>query len=482
MVVGAGAGGAAAAFAMADKGLSVAVLEEGHRWAPHDFPARYSWAINHIYAEKGSRIVRAGGIYPLPSGRGVGGGTLINSAICYRAPDHVLRHWSDDLGLSALAPKELASKYDFVEKTIGVRPMTEFHARGNNLFVKRGAEKLGLDGAFIWRNAPGCIGCGVCHLGCPSGGKGSVDRNFIPMAEQLGAKVYSDAKVEEIVVRKGRALGVLARIRDIETDEEVGRLSVRAKKVVLSAGAVVTPVMLLKQGLANLSGQVGKNLSLHPAVGTLGFAEEEINSWDGVPQAYAIFLDKQAGILLQAYNASPEIFFSSLPWSGPDGMKKLKHFKNLALCGALVSDGPNGRVEVGFGSRPKVSYSLGDYERKKLLKALRAIVSVLFAGGATEVHSGVGDGLRFGTSEAEVLKELTDDVPEKAMNIIAAHPMGTCRMGTDRTKSVVGPDGQTHDVEGLYVADASLMPTSLGVNPQVTIMALGLLVGSAAAG
>lgn len=482
VVVGAGAGGAAAAFALAEKGLRVAVLEEGHRWQPHQFPARYGWALNHIYADKGARIAQSKSIFPMPAGRGVGGSTLINSAICYRAPDHVLERWSRDLGLDALAPSKLAPLYELVEATIGVRPMTEFHARGNNLFVKRGAEKLGLDGAFIWRNAPGCVGCGVCHLGCPSGGKGSVDRNFVPMAEAHGAEIFSDVRVAELLVRRGRVRGVEATISDVETDEQVGRLRVNAERVILSAGAIVTPTILQKQGLANRSGQVGRNLSVHPAVGTFGFVPEDINSWDGVPQAYAVFLDRKAGILLQAYNASPEIFFSSMPWSGADGMRKLKRLKNLALCGAIVSDGPNGQVETGLLGRPKITYSLGDDERKKLLRALRAIVRILFAAGADEVYSGVGAGDELSKSEPEALAQLGDDVDETSMSLIAAHPMGTCRMGVSRATSVARPDGRLHDVEGLYVADASLMPTSLGVNPQVTVMALGLLVGRAAAG
>jgi choline dehydrogenase-like flavoprotein len=482
VVVGAGAGGAACASELAKAGWSVVILEEGHRYEPRQFPANYGWAINHIYADKGSRYVEADSVYPMPAGKGVGGSTLINSAICYRAPDSILQRWVDHYGLDALRPEKLSPIYDYVEQVIGVTEMHPLQARANNLFVKRGAEKLGLDGHFIHRNAPGCVGCGICQLGCPSGGKGSVDRNFIPMAEEMGAIVCTDSRVEKILLRGGRASGVQAAVRNIETDERVGTVIVEAEHVVLATGTVATPMILLQNGLANRSGQVGKNLSIHPSTGTYGFVPDAINSWDGVPQAYAIHLDKERGILLQTYNAPPEIFFVSQPWTGADGMKRLRMMKNLAMCGALVSDHGNGEITVGFHDKPKIRYRLHDQDRKKLIEALRGIVRVLFAAGATEVFPGVGNGTNWVTTEKAALDQLADDVSEHEMHIYASHPMGTCRMGSDPKTSVAGPGGETHDVPGLYIADASLMPSSLGVNPQMTVMALAITVARAMTG
>lgn len=481
VVVGAGAGGAACAYALAKRGLKVVVLEEGHRYRPTQFPAQYGWALNHIYADKGARVVESDGFIPMPSGRGVGGSTLINSAICYRAPDHVLQGWAERFGLDALAPERLAPHYAFVERTIGVTEMHPLQARANNLFIKRGAEKLGLDGAFIHRSAPGCVGCGICQLGCPSGGKGSVDRNFVPMAEELGAAFWTNCRVEEFVRRKGEVVGVRARVTNIETDEEVGTVHLKAKAVVLAAGAVGTPLLLLGAGLTGASGQVGRNLAIHPAVGTYGMVQDAICSWDGVPQGYAVFLDRAAGILLQAYNAPPEVFFACHPWSGPAGAEAWLNLKHLAMCGALISDGSNGVVTVGRRGKARIRYQLSEVDRKKLLRALRTIVRVLFAAGATRVYPGVGLGDDWPTTEAAALAALPDDTPEKQMKLYASHPMGTCRMGTDPKRSVAGPDGGVHGVPGLYIADASLMPTSLGVNPQMTVMSFGLLVGGAVA-
>lgn len=473
VIVGAGAGGAACAAELAARGRSVVILEEGHRYRPNEFPASYGWAINHIYADKGARIVEADGYYPMPAGKGVGGSTLINSAICYRAPDYVLDKWVSQ-GLDVLAPERLAPIYSAVEDVTGVTKTHPLQARANNLFIKRGAERLGLDGRFMHRNAPGCVGCGICYLGCPSGGKGSVDRNFIPMAEDDGAEVCADCRVSRIVVDRGRAVGVEAEVRHHETGENVGTLRVDADAVVLAAGSVGTPLLMLRDGLANSSDQVGRNLAIHPAVGTYGFVDEAINSWDGVSQAYAITLER--GVLLQTYNAPPEVFFSQQPWTGINGMRRMRMMKNLAMCGGLVSDASNGRVSLNWRGKTKVDYRLSDTDRKRLIRALRGIVRVLFAAGATEVYPGVGDMMSWPKTEAETLAHLTDDVPEKRLGIYASHPMGTCRMGVDPKRSVVKPTGETHDVPGLWVADASLMPSSLGVNPQMTVMALAIHV------
>ena len=479
VVIGAGAGGAACAYRLASRGLKVVVLEEGHRYTPRNFPASYGWALNHIYAEKGARHVEGEALYPMPAGRGVGGSTLINSAICFRAPDHVLERWVTELGLEGLSAEKMKPLYDFVSETIGVTETHPSLARLNNLAIKRGAERLGMEGAFIHRNAPGCVGCGVCQLGCPSGGKGSVDRNFVPMAEELGAVFYADCKVQEILLQKGRAAGIEATVHDSETGVQVGALKVSSERVILSAGTVGTVLLLLRQKLANASGQVGKNLCIHPAVGTFGFGSEVIDGWDGVPQAYAVFLDRKEGILLQTYNANPEIFFSTQPWSGLDGMAKLRRLRNLAMCGGMASDHPGGTITLGRGGRATVRYDLHDLDRKKLIRALRAICSILFAAGANEVFPGIGAGDVWVRDERAAHAILHDAVPERDLPIYASHPMGTCRMGLDPRTSVAGPSGETHDVPGLYIADASLMPSSLGVNPQLTVMSFGLLVGSA---
>jgi choline dehydrogenase-like flavoprotein len=479
LVVGSGAGGAAVAWALATAGVDVVVLEAGHRYRPKSFPASYPWALNHIYAGQGAQYVQSdASIYPMPSGKGVGGSTLINSAICYRAPDGVLEQWRQ-MGLTELAPELLAPIYEELEGLLGVRPAYPQQARLNNLMVKRGAERLGLDGAFVARNAPGCVGCGVCQLGCPSGGKGSVDRNLIPIAERLGTKVVDDAQVQEILVRNGRAEGVrFARI-DPESQAVGSEHRIMARAVVLAAGSVGTPRLLLQQGLSNGSRQVGKNLSIHPAVGTYGFFPDLVNSWDGVPQAYAVYLDRKEGILLQSYNAPPEVFLATQPWSGALGMAQLSRLPHLGMCGAIVSDRPLGQVELGPSGQPRVRYALGGLERKKLLRGLRAIVDILFAAGATEVYPGVGRTWAHDPKVAHAL--LGDDVPETALSIYASHPMGTCRMGVSKEHSVVGPDGQSHDIPGLYIADASLFPSSLGVNPQMTVMALAAVVGRALA-
>ncbi|MDP6934753.1 MAG: GMC family oxidoreductase N-terminal domain-containing protein, partial [Myxococcota bacterium] len=163
-VIGAGAGGAAAACALAERGLRVVVVEEGSHWKPGDFRPDAAWAYRNLYAERGTRSAVGNTVMPVPGGRGVGGSTLINSAICFRTPDEVLRQWSEELGCSRLTVEAMSPRLDRVWRTIGVTVNPVGVQRNNNLIFKLGADRLGLPGAWMARSAPGCIGCGVCQM------------------------------------------------------------------------------------------------------------------------------------------------------------------------------------------------------------------------------------------------------------------------------------------------------------------------------
>jgi len=471
-IVGAGAGGAATAARLSQDGHKVIVLEAGSFWEPQQFKSDTTFAFRNLYANRGARTAVGNCMLPVPGGRGVGGSTLINSAICFKTPEPVLRDWVDNHGCSRLTVEAMSPRLDRVWETlrVGVNPV--FVQRNNNLIFKKGADALGLPGQWMPRSAPGCSGCGVCQMGCPTGGKWSVDRNFVPEALLTGnCDINANCRVEGVTTEGGRVTRLSGRTIDPETLEPAGHFTVRAREFILSAGPVGTPRFLLRNGLADDS-VCGHNLHLHPALGMLARFEQEIRPWSGVTQGF--YVDRwERGYLLQTFSMNPDQTYVGMPWSlGEDLIRILRDLKNMAMAGALVHDeDSSGQVKLRG-----LTYYVGDGDRKRLLAGMRECAEVFFAAGAIETYAPFV-GTRTIRKPSDIAKIITDDVPARNMYLYASHPMGTCRMGGDPETSVIDPDGRVWGWDNLSVADASVFPTSLGVNPQVTTMAVGLTIG-----
>ena len=463
-VVGSGAGGAAVAAELSRAGMKVAVLEEGRSFAPADLVSKPSWAFRHLYVGRSVLLGKGSLVVPVAAGRAVGGSTFVNSAICFRAPDAVLREWERDFG-STWTPERMAPLFDEMERALDVQKVAPNIARNNSLVFKRGADKLGLPGDFISRNAPGCVGCGVCQLGCPIGGKGSVDKNLLPTAIERGADVYSETRVRELRVERGAVRGLVADILDPD-DGAVGSIEVEASKVFLCAGALGTPQILQRNKLCNGSGQVGENLHIHPGQAAGALFDEEIRYWDGVTQGYFVQMDDA---ILETFTGTPELFWAALPL----GQMNLRRLKHVASAGCMIRD--SGRGSIGFkgdGRLPEIAYEPSDRDRLLHLRGAREMARIWFAAGAHTSYPLLNAAMEPATSLDAALAALPDDLPLQRLNPYGSHPQSTCRMSADARRGVCKPEGETHEVDNLYIADGSLFPNALGVNPQITILAL----------
>lgn len=468
-VVGAGAGGSALACVVAETGRSVVVVEEGRHWMPSQFKPQAPWAFKHLYHGRGTRAARGNAIVPIPGGRGVGGSTLINSAICFRTPEPVLADWRAR-GLHRLDPDWMDQAFARIWRTIGVTVNPPEVQRNNNHILKKGAEALGLRGDWMARSAPGCTGCGTCQQGCPTGGKLSVDRSFLAEALRGGnVGVYADCRVEGVETEGGRVVALTGRTQEPTDYTDSGHFRVRARQFVLAAGSIQTPRFLLRNGLG--AGPVGENLRIHPTSGVLARFDEEIFPWHGVTQGYYVDCWER-GFLLQTFCAPPDQYYVSVPFGGDAALAVLADLKHYASGGVVVHD-EDSEGAVGASS---LTYWLGDGDRRTLLDGLRTMARAYFAAGATEVIVGAhGAGPVHRPEEVDAV--IHDDLPAHDLGLYAAHPMGTARMGPDPATSVVDPDGRVWGWDNLWVSDASVFPSSLGVNPQVTVMAFGLTIG-----
>ena len=475
VIIGAGPGGLVTAMVLAEAGLDVVVVEGGSFWPRGSFKRRQSWAAKHLMQDQGTRVSMGNAFIPVASGRGVGGGTLVNSAICFRAPDFVLDEWVERWGLDYFEESRREELFGEVERAIGVGDTPEAIAGENSLVARRGFRAMGFQAGFMPRNAPGCVGCGTCQTGCPTGGKATADLTYLPRMLRAGGRIFADTRAEEIEVEGGRARGVRAVMFDPESREALASFVFEAEKVIVAAGAINTPVLLLKQGLANSSGQVGRNLHLHPTCGVVAKFEDPIRIWSGATQGYYAHMPDDPEILLETFSVSPDVFLAQIAGVGDvDPGDFLRDFRYLAGAGLLIRDSSSGRVQPGKGQGVRISYRINSRDLSKLTRGLQVTAEMFFAAGSRAVMPLVKDS-RYFRSLNHARDHIRIQSGPKDFRLYSSHPMGTCRIGEDPNRAVVRPrDGRSHDTEGLYVVDSSLFPSALGANPQVTIMAQAL--------
>jgi len=463
VVVGTGAGGAVIAKELAERGHAVILLEEGAYFTRADFTGRTLDMQAKLFRSIGETTSFGNVSIPIPVGKTVGGTTTINSGTCYRVPERILTKWHDEFGLGALDHAEMDRLYSRVEGIIGVAPADAKHLGGAATVIARGADLLGYAHRPLRRNAPDCDGKGLCCLGCPTDAKRSTNVSYIPMALKAGAELWAGAKVTRILTEGARAAGVVAR---------VGKhtLTVRARATVIACGALHTPVLLLDNGLGNASGELGKNLSVHPASAIVGYFDESVAGYNGIPQSYAIEEFHDEGILFEGGTAPLDFAAGTLPILGPRFIEAAEQSEHAAMFGFLTEDTSRGRVR-SRGGVPLITYMMNDRDVAKVKRAIEILCRVLFAAGARKVAP-LTNGFDELHGEADLARFRRARLKARDFDITAYHPLGTARMGIDPSRSVVGLDHQTHDCKDLYVVDGAAVPSSLAVNPMLTIMAL----------
>ena len=467
VVVGTGAGGAAAAYELARRGRAVLLLEAGDFHQRTSFDGRAATAFQRHYIGRGTTFAIGNVAAGVWAGRGVGGSTTINSGTCYRAPDHTLQRWASRYGLGMLSGDALAPYYDRVEAMLGVAPAAREHLGGSARVVARGADLLGLSHHPVRRNAPGCDGQGVCCFGCPTGAKRSTDVSYVPEALKLGAELYTAAEVLHVDVIEGRARGVTARLASGKT------LRVRADAVIVAGGALLTPLLLRRSGVCTRSGWLGKNLSIHPASKVMALFSESIDPSRGVPQSLGIDAYAAEGLMFEGASVPLDVAALAIPWVGRRFMDLMGSYENLATFGFMIQDRSRGEVRAGPGGAPLIRYDMSPDDAAQMQRCYEILSEIFLLAGAERVLPMIVgcDEIR---SRGDLERFRKMKLSAGDFEVTAYHPLGTCRMGVDPARSCVGPGGEAHDTEGLFVADGSAIPSSLGVNPQLTIMALAL--------
>lgn len=476
VVVGSGPAGAVVARDLAGAGASVVVVEEGPWMRPDEFPEDSFTAMSRAYRALGASVLLGNAPMPYVQGRLLGGSSVINGAICWRFPRDVFDHWvAMDPRLGEDLPWDrLEAAQHRIEQELNVAPTDPAIAGRNNTLLAAGAEALGLAHRPILRNVRSCQGLGRCLQGCPAGHKMSMDVTFLPAAAAQGALLATSVRVERILLHAGRAIGIMGRAAG------GGTLRVYANRaVVLAASAVQTPALLLANGIRH--GPVGRNFQCHPGVSMAGFFSDPVHVWRGATQGHEVVGLRHEGIKIEALGYDMTITAMRLKGVGNRLATDISNLANWANWGAAIRASAHGRVRAWRG-RVVVSFSLAPDDVARIRRAVSVMGRMMLAAGASFVTPGV-HGWCDRVSEPTLMADLERSGPlhPKCYALAVTHMFGTCTMGSRPAASVVGTDFQHHTIANLFVADSSVFPTNLGVNPQLPIMTLATLCADAIA-
>lgn len=488
VVVGLGAGGAAALRELALGGVDVLGLEAGPRTDTADMNLREHLMLPRLLAEAGARATDDYGVRVV-QGRGVGGSTLHNTNLCARLPDAIAEQWADELGLGWLLGDSMEADWQAMERLLEVTPIPDHQINAHNRLFEAGAQALGYRTRRLAHNrGAACQGSGFCTLGCPNGGKRHGAAVLVPEALQAGARVLCEARIDRVLVRHGAVYGVSGYAVDPDSRLDLAPVVVEAERVILAASATGSAVICQRSGLPDPCRLMGTNLHLHPGAAVLGFFDEPgaspLEAWRGVPQSVGCdeFMDHSLGTLRRVWLvpgfAHPAMAATMMPGFGPALAGQMRRYRRSAAVIAMLHDHSSGAVKPGRGEKVHLRYQLDALDLEQLALGLREAARVLLAAGASQVLVPLHPPLLLDDPQQLAL------IQPSALGLMspaltAAHPMSTLWMGEDPLRSVVDSQGQHHHTRGLYVADGSLLPTSVGVPPQLTIYTLGRRVGRA---
>ena len=478
LIVGSGAGGGVVAGELAEAGDEVIVVEKGPYLAEDQFTQRELEMTASLYEVSGTLASDDLSVVVL-AGSCLGGGTTINWSAAFRPPEHLLREWATDHLLPHLLTPEFADSVEAVARALNVN-RDESSRNPQNEALWRALQQRDANHAVIPRNVRGCnsIECGYCGLGCQRGTKQSMLKSYLPRAVAAGARLLAETEVMRILIEAGQVVGATALQRG--ADGRRVPITIRAKRVVVAAGAIHTPALLRRSGLRHP--QIGQNLKLHPTVAVAGRYDQPMEPWRGVMMATVseewAYLDGGYGVRIETPPAHPGLMALALPWqSGAQHKALMADAAQTGVFIVLTRDRDGGEVRLDRRGQPLIRYRLSRYDRAHLLRGIHEAVALHQSAGASRVTLPHQRQTLLTPSHG---KAFTAPLAEMAwwgwgpnqFALFSAHQMGSCGMGGDGQRHPLKANGESREVRGLFVADGSVFPAASGVNPMLTIQAM----------
>lgn len=473
LVIGSGAGGATVAATAAENGKKVLLIEEGPAYKSSEYSANFSGMTSEIMRNGGATVILGRSPIAYLEGKVLGGSTVLNGGMCWRTPTEVLEEW-EARGLEHLAPQKLDPYFDLVEEVIQARYQNVGSEGENNQVFRRGAEAMGWRLQRNKRNQVHCVGTNDCVSGCPTGAKQSTALTWVPRLLKAGGQVLCYASAQKIIVKQQRVTGVKVRLRKPSGHQDI---IIKANKVVVACGAVQTPLLLQRSKIFK-NPHLGQHFTVHPNAKVAALFDHPVDSMKGVHQAWQCTEFQEDGILMAPGGVPLSVIAQCFPLMGAELTEQMRLAPYIATAGVLVDDSRSGTVKAGPFGIDLIKYDISDYDQERFIRGVQRLAQIYFAAGARKVYTPFTEIPTL--DHPEQIQRLADVLPKvEHTEYFTAHLMGTCRMSATHSEGVVKPSGESWDIQGLYVADASVMPGTIGVNPQVTIMALARLIGEA---
>lgn len=491
VVVGSGCGGGVVAGELAKAGHSVLVLEKGAYLKRSEITGEEGQGFS--FFQNGGTLYDENNQIAILAANAFGGGTQVNWACCLKPPPELRKQWATEFGLEQFVGEDFEASIDAVWKRLSVKSGEDVSHNRSNQILLDACKKLGWPAGPAGQNmadtGPFPPGAGFINNGDRHGLKQSMPETYLRDAATAGqpASFLDRCYVERVLHEGGVATGVKARV--VGGNGATHLVTVRAPVVVVSGGSMQSPLLLMRSGLPNRNGQIGKNLFIHPVEGAYGFFgpdQPEVHSWRGAPMSSvcSVVGDDGYGVKLEVPAGHPGMVATQLPWVGAHEFKKLAMTcTRLFPVIALARDKCSGEVWEDGEGYLHVKYKMDSHCEGILLDGVERSIRILEAAGVEKIFAGQLQGPRVmpPTSDPKAREAALNEVLAEVkrvrfrrgqVSLFSAHQMGTCRMSAKPEQGVVKPSCESWEIKGLYVVDASTFPTASGVNPMITTLSI----------
>lgn len=461
-IIGTGAGGSAVAHTLTNNGKSVIMLEAGNHYDEEYIQKQTRedvllnlWKHHGVFLSNNFSVNVA-------QGQCVGGSTMINYGICFRIPPNVLDVWRNTHGIT-LTDDEIDQAYRKVEVLYGVTSIQQ-EGRSHEV-LKKGCDSLGYSSGWMQKALRGDK-------------KQNALITFLENSKKEKLEIFANCKAESVTRDGNKILSVKGVATDPNTKIK-HNVEIFAEKIVLSAGSIASSEFLLKNNLSNSNGKVGEQFSLHPSSSVVAEFDDPVNGQDSSVMAYycdkfSILQQREFGFMIESVFVAPSQFSIIMPSFGMENLQHVKSYHNVSMAGVLVHDQSVGKIKLNHNKDATLDYTLGKDDQAKMVQGIREAAKIYFRAGAKRVITGHIETMIL-ENEGDISKITDDSAGQGKLLVASAHPQGGNIMGKDPKESIVDSYCKSHEISNLYVCDASVFPTSVGVNPQLTVLMLATL-------